>query len=107
MEKEVLLVNEEETLAVLLPSEIDHHAAKPIRERIDKELFRYTPRCLILDFSSVSFMDSSGIGLILGRSELCEELGCRIKLKGLSDTLYKLVRLSGIEKIKNLSISAT
>ena len=49
-------------------------------------------------------MDSSGIGFILGRAELCGEIGCRIKLKGLSDTLMKLVRISGIEKIKNLSI---
>ena len=104
MEKEVLFIKGDDVLTVMLPSEIDHHAAKPIRERTDTELFKLTPRNLVLDFSSVTFMDSSGIGLILGRAELCGEIGCRIKLKGLSDTLMKLVRLSGIEKIKNLSI---
>lgn len=104
MEKEVLFIKGDDVLTVVLPGEIDHHAAKPIRERTDTELFRLTPRNLVLDFSAVTFMDSSGIGLILGRAELCEEIGCRVKLKGLSDGLMKLVRLSGIEKIKNLSI---
>ena len=61
-------------------------------------------KTLIFDFSDLSFMDSSGIGLILGRSEVCSELGCRVRLLGLSGSLMKIVRLSGIEKIKNLSI---
>jgi len=105
MEKEVLFLSREDTLSVILPCEIDHHAARPIREKTDTKLFMLSPKLLIMDFSAVSFMDSSGIGLILGRAELCEELGCRIRLKGLSSSLMKLVRLSGIEKIKNLSIS--
>ncbi len=104
MEKEVLFIKGEDMLTVMLPAEIDHHAARPIRERVDTELFKLSPKSLVLDFSAVTFMDSSGIGLILGRAELCEELGCRVKLKGLSGTLMKLVRLSGIEKIKNLSM---
>jgi len=105
MEKEVLFLSREDTLSVILPCEIDHHAARPIREKTDTKLFMLSPKLLIMDFSAVSFMDSSGIGLILGRAELCEELGGRIRLKGLSSSLMKLVRLSGIEKIKNLSIS--
>ena len=79
--------------------------AKPIREEVDGRLFKLVPRVLVLDFSSVSFMDSSAIGLILGRATLCEQLGCRVNLSGLSSSMMKLVRLSGIEKIKNLSIS--
>ena len=105
MESEVLFLKKEETLSVFLPAEIDHHAARPIREKTDTKLFELSPKVLIMDFSAVSFMDSSGIGLILGRAEICEELGCRIRLKGLSPSLMKIVRLSGIEKIKNLSIS--
>ena len=105
MENDVMFLKRDDTLAVILPSEIDHHAAKPIREKTDLKLFEVSPRVLIMDFSAVSFMDSSGIGLILGRAQLCDELGCRIRLKGLSKTLMKLVRLSGIEKIKNLSIA--
>lgn len=107
MEKEVLFLRSEDTLTVILPKEIDHHLAKPIREKTDTELFIDSPKFLVLDFSGVSFMDSSGIGLILGRCALCEELGCRVRLRGLSSALMKLVKLSGIEKIKNLSVSDT
>ena len=105
MESEAIFLTREDSLSVILPHEIDHHAVKPIREKTDIKLFELSPGLLILDFSAVNFMDSSGIGLILGRAALCEELGCRIRLKGLSGRLMKLIRLSGIEKIKHLSIS--
>ncbi len=105
MEKEVLFLRSEDTLTVILPKEIDHHAAKPIREKTDTEIFLNSPKFLVIDFSGVSFMDSSGIGFILGRCELCEDFGCKVRLKGVSGALMKIIRLSGIEKIKNLSVS--
>jgi anti-anti-sigma factor len=49
-------------------------------------------------------MDSSGIGLIIGRSQVAEAVNSTVKLVGLSDTLQKLIRLSGIERIKNIYI---
>ena len=105
MQSEAVIFEEEDTIRVILPKEIDHHVAKPIREEIDGRVFMSSPKVVILDFSEVSFMDSSGIGLILGRAALCGEIGGRLNVRGLSRTLMKLVRLSGIEKIKNLSIS--
>ena len=104
MKSEATFIDKGETLSVILPPEIDHHAARPMREATDTKLFLLTPKLLIIDFSAVSFMDSSGIGFILGRAALCDELGCRVRLKGLSSSLMKIVRLSGIEKLKNLSI---
>ncbi len=92
------------TLTVALLCEIDHHSAKPIREEIDKKMFQHRPDTLILDFSEVRFMDSSGIGLIIGRSELAGELSASVRIVGLSSALLRLVRLSGIEKIRNISI---
>jgi anti-anti-sigma factor len=50
-------------------------------------------------------MDSSGIALILGRVESAGAVGAKVHLEGLSPTLFKLVRLSGIERIKNLTVS--
>ena len=91
-------------LTALLSGEIDHHIAKQQREEIDAALFKIRPELLVLDFSEVKFMDSSGIGLIIGRAELCDGIGCRVNITGLSKTLEKLVRLSGIEKIKCLSV---
>ena len=91
-------------LTARITCEIDHHTARVIRERIDKQLFIARPRTLELDFSGVRFMDSSGVGLIIGRCAVCESLSASVKLRGLSGLLLKLVRLSGVEKIKNLSI---
>ena len=92
-------------LTARLSGEIDHHVAKGQREEIDNMLFRARPETLRLDFSEVRFMDSSGIGLIRGRADVCEGIGCRIEVTGLSGSLKKLVRLSGIEKIKCLTVA--
>ena len=91
-------------LTATLCGEIDHHLAREQREAIDTMLFRKKPEILVLDFSDVRFMDSSGIGLIIGRADIADGLGCRIRLSGLSGTLKKLVKLSGVEKLKNLTV---
>ena len=92
------------TLTARVMCEIDHHTAKPIRERIDAVLFEKKPELLVLDFSGVRFMDSSGIGLIIGRCEVGRAIGAHVRISALSPLLSRLVSLSGIEKIKNLSI---
>ena len=55
----------DDTLTAELDGEIDHHTAKNFREQIDLEIDTQTPKTLILDFSDITFMDSSGIGLIM------------------------------------------
>lgn len=104
MNKDVIFSEKEGTLTAKLECDIDHHTAKPMRQKIDKRLSESAPRALILDFSAVGFMDSSGLGLILGRVERASEIGATVYLVGLSPTLMKLVRLSGIERIRNLSL---
>ena len=89
---------------VSIDGEIDHHSAAQYRRLIDNEFLKTKAVNIIFDFSKLNFMDSSGIGLILGRAALCGEIGGRLNVRGLSRTLMKLVRLSGIEKIKNLHI---
>ena len=104
MQKGVLFSEESTTLRARIIGEIDHHYAKGEREKIDAMLFKCKPRQLIMDFGEVRFMDSSGIGMIIGRAEICRALGCEVKLCGLNSTLKKLIGLSGIEKIPNVSI---
>ena len=104
MQEQVSFFEEDGSLTARLLCEIDHHTAKPTREKIDREIFRSKPHTVILDFSNVHFMDSSGIGLIRGRCEVASELCARVRITGMSEALLKLVRLSGIEKIGNLSI---
>ncbi len=106
MEKEIVVFSSlNSTLTAKINCEIDHHTAGRIRTRIDKELFMTRPKVLCLDFENVRFMDSSGIALILGRVESASAVGGRVHLDGLSLPLFKLIRLSGIEKIKNLTVS--
>lgn len=106
MEKEIVsFYKRNRTLVAALSCEIDHHSVGRLRQRIDRELFLEKPDMLALDFSQVRFMDSSGIALILGRVETSAAVGAKVHLDGLSPTLYKLVRLSGIERVKNLTVS--
>ena len=105
VDKTIKFESEGGFLRAMLFGDIDHHSAARMRETIDKKLFCEKPLSLILDFSAVQFMDSSGIGLILGRLEIAAELGASVRLEGLSGQLSRLVRLSGIEKMKGLTVS--
>ncbi len=106
MENEIVTFSHSaQSLIARISCEIDHHTAARLRQRIDHELFVVRPTILRLDFKEVRFMDSSGIALILGRVESAGAVGAKVHLEGLSPTLFKLVRLSGIERIKNLTVS--
>ena len=105
MKDEVVFSKRPKTLVASIMCELDHHTARRIREQIDEQLYREGPNVLELDFSAVGFMDSSGLGLILGRCERADAVGASVRLVGLSDTLYKLIRLCGIERVKNLSVN--
>lgn len=91
-------------LLAYINCDIDSHTSGRLRERVDREIFIMKPRCLVLDFSKVGFMDSSGLALILGRVRLMESLGGSVSVVGLSEHNMKLLRLSGIERIKSLSL---
>ena len=106
MEQEIITFSRTgSVLNAAICCEIDHHTAGRLRARIDREIFLERPEVLRLDFRDVRFMDSSGIALILGRVESAGAVGARVHLDGLSNGLFKLVRLSGIERLKNLTVS--
>lgn len=101
---EVKLNVKDGILTASITCEIDHHTAKVLRERIDAALTKEKPRGLVLDFSAVTFMDSSGLGLITGRVERAGSVGSTVCISGLSSPIEKLLRISGIERIENLKI---
>ena len=105
MKDDVIFSEKEGQLTAHILCDIDHHSAMSMREKIDNALFERKPWLLIIDFSSVGFMDSSGLGLVLGRAEKATALNSALRLTGLSPALMKLVRLSGIERVCNLSIT--
>ncbi len=91
-----------EVLTVYLSGEIDHHSAKGMREEIDKAIEYGMPSLLILDFSDVTFMDSSGIGLVMGRYRLLQKTGSTLNLVSLPENIYKIMKLAGIERLASL-----
>ena len=89
---------------VRVTGEIDHHSALGIREEIDRALIEKTPRRLILDLSETELMDSSGLGLILGRLRKCEEANCAMTLVNPRPQALKILRLAGVEKMLDIRI---
>lgn len=85
-------------LNIRLSGSIDHHTVRKIREEIDGELYKGGVKQVVLDFGGVDFMDSSGLGLILGRYTKITDMGGKLTLRGLSDDIMKIIKLSGAEK---------
>ena len=90
---------QEETVYAALSGEIDHHTAREIRESIDEAISRCVPRMLVMDFKGVTFMDSSGIGLILGRYKQMEVYGGSVTVTGLGMQQKKVMRLAGLDRL--------
>ena len=86
-------------LTAKLGGEIDHHIAPSLRSEIDARCERYRPSRLVLDFGGVSFMDSSGIGLIMGRYRTVTLIGGRLEIVNIPPSLKKIVTISGIETL--------
>ena len=86
-------------LIAYLGGEIDHHTARLMRETIDGEAEMQKPRILTLDFSKVRFMESSGIGLIMGRCRMMSLLGGKVRLENIPPNIEKIIALSGVRSI--------
>ncbi len=84
------------TLTAFIEGDIDHHTSKEIRETIDSYAERYNPKLLELDFSKVQFMDTSGIGLIMGRFKLMIALRGNLKVINIPKNLERMIKLSGL-----------
>lgn len=93
---------EDDTLICRLQGEIDHHTALPIRLETDDRIESCRPAKTVMDFSGVTFMDSSGIGLVMGRYRLLSEMGGELEITGLSNNAYKVMRLAGIDRIASV-----
>ncbi len=82
--------------------EIDHHSAKEIRETIDSVVERTSPQKLTLDFFGVTFMDSSGIGLVMGRYKLMHSLDGELEVTNVSSHIKKVMKISGLDKFARI-----
>lgn len=96
------MISENNILRIQIKGDIDHHSAKKIREEIDKKILLKKPMVVILDLSVVDFMDSSGLGLILGRYSITSEIGAKLVLRNPTRRIKKILELAGIERIMEI-----
>lgn len=96
---EIAYNKEDKLLTMKITEEIDHHVAEKIRRRADYEIKRYIPKRVVFDFGNVSFMDSSGIGMVVGRYKLITMLGGIMQMKNVKPNLERVFSMSGILKI--------
>lgn len=94
--------NKNDTLVVYMAGELDHHSAEEVRNKIDDRLDRNNISKLIMDFSGVSFMDSSGIGVVIGRYKKLTLKKGNICITKVSDSVKRVFELSGMFKIIKL-----
>lgn len=85
-------------LTVQLRGEIDHHSAGDLSKETDTLIRRYIPKKLVLDFGNISFCDSSGIALVLGRYRLMKESGGQTVLASLPPHIRKIFTLASLDK---------
>lgn len=95
----VTIQQTDDCMTAVLEGELDHHCAGSIRKEIDAAVWDQEPVLLYLDFHLVTFMDSSGIGLIMGRHQLMQSLGGQVLILDPPQHIRRVLRISGIERI--------
>ncbi len=96
----VTLASKDGVLYAYLEGEIDHDSAQRVRKEIDTSIAGVRPQCLVLDFGQVSFMDSSGLGLILGRQRKMQAVGGTVTVQHPPEQVAKMLKLVQIESVE-------
>mgnify|MGYP000044877322 CR=1 FL=1 len=101
----VRINQDDHAVTAFLIGEIDHHSARQMREEIDRTIESMHPTHLILDFSQVTFMDSSGIGLVMGRYKaLTLSGGQNMEVRGASNQTARVMKLAGLDKLAKINV---
>ena len=89
----------EDNLVVKLEGEIDHHSVAGVREELDRMIVENKPGTMILELSEIDFMDSSGLGLVLGRYRRLRETGARMFIKNPGVRTERILSMAGVDKL--------
>lgn len=92
-------VTDKDTVTCKITGEIDHHSARWLRMDIDTAIFDNNPKLLRLDFKEVTFMDSSGVGLVMGRYKNMKQLGGKVELVNMPEYIERVMVLAGMDKL--------
>ena len=96
---ESIYKKEDKQLIFKMDEEIDEFVAQKIRRKLDNEIERHMPKEVIFDFNNVAFMDSAGIGLLIGRYKLAKIFGGQVQVINIATPVKKIFEMSGISKI--------
>ena len=100
---EIEYLNKDKVLLFKITEEIDHHVVEKLRRKADLEIEKHIPRKVVFDFSNVTFMDSAGIGLIIGRYKNITSLGGSLEVVNATESVNKILIMSGVNKIININ----
>lgn len=92
----IRLYNDGNRMTAALSGDIDHHSAREMRLELEEAIAHSQPELLIIDMEEVGFMDSSGIGLILGRLRSVRAYGGEVLIKNAAPSIAAVIRLSGL-----------
>ncbi len=92
-------IEEDKLLILKVTEEIDEYSVQKIRRKADYEIERYMPKRVVFDFDSVTFMDSAGIGLLMGRYKMANMLGGKLEIANLTQNVKKIFEMCGILKL--------
>ena len=95
----VTFERKDNTLTALLSGEIDHHTAAGFRDSIDLDTEMLHPELLVLDFGGIGFMDSSGIGLIMGRYKNVTAYGGTLRVVNAPPMIERMMKLAGMGRL--------
>lgn len=90
---------EDKLLVFKITDEIDDCSVQKIRRKTDYEMERYMPKRVVFDFDSVTFMDSAGIGMIIGRYKFANMIGAKLEVSNLTQSIKRIFEMSGILKL--------
>lgn len=102
---EVLYEVRGENLLIFLPEELDHHNAKIITEQSDWYIISNHIKNIVFNFKRTNFMDSSGIGVIMGRYKLIKSLGGEITVTNINQSIDRIFTISGLYKLVNKTVT--
>ena len=94
-------------LTLALTGEIDHHRAKELIQTIENKIEAYLPRVCVLDFSDVTFMDSSGIAVVINALRSMTQIEGKLLLSGIMPQPLRVFRASGIDKLVEIKEAAS
>ncbi len=96
---EITVTIKKKVLVVSLSGELDHHTAKKVKDMAEEVIKNKGVTNLVFDFTNLTFMDSSGIGVVVGRYKLVSSLGGHVAIVNNSSAIDRLLTMSGIKKI--------